>query len=101
MDGLGSQIVGIAVNSQYIYWTDEEGEEIGRASLDGTDADQKFITGADFPDAIAAGSQYLYWANQNSDTIGRARLDGTDVNQSFIAKKDFLNLHGVAVDLNQ
>ena len=89
---------GVAVNSRYIYWTDEKGNEIGRANLNGTDVNQKFITGAHFPDAIAAGPQYLYWTNQNSHAIGRARLNGTDVNQRFLARKDFLNLHGIAVD---
>jgi virginiamycin B lyase len=92
-----SGAAGIAVNSRYIYWTDEKGNEIGRANLDGTGVNQKFITGAHFPDSIAAGPQYLYWTNQNSHAIGRAKLNGTEVNQRFLARKDFLNLHGVAV----
>src|SRR5580698_6400578 len=62
----------LAVNCRHIYWTNEDGNEIGRASLNGTGVNQKFITGADFPDAIAAGSQYLYWANAFGKTIGRA-----------------------------
>jgi hypothetical protein len=65
--------------------------------------DQRFITGASFPDAMAADSRYLYWTNAavggnpNRRAIGRARLNGTDVNQRFVARKDFVNLHGVAV----
>ena len=94
---------GLAVNSRYIYWTNEYHNTIGRARLNGAKVDQKFITGASFPDAIAAGSRYLYWAdpavggNPNRRAIGRARLNGTDVNQRFVARKDFANLHGVAV----
>ena len=91
-------MAGLAVNSRYIYWTNEEGNEIGRANLNGTGVNQRFITGASFPDAIAAGSRYLYWTNQDSHAIGRARLNGTDVNQRFVAKKNFRNLHGVAVN---
>ncbi len=91
-------MAGLAVNARYIYWTNEKGNEIGRANLNGTGVNQRFITGASFPDAIAAGSRYLYWTNQNSHAIGRARLNGTDVNQRFVAKKDFRNLHGVAVN---
>ncbi len=102
-----SGVAGLAVNSRYIYWTNEEGKAIGRANLNGTGVNQKFITGASFPDAIAAGSRYLYWTNAfcapapgsgcRGRSIGRARLNGTDVNQRFLARKDFRNLHGVAV----
>jgi virginiamycin B lyase len=94
---------GLAVNSRYIYWTNEYHNTIGRARLNGTGVNQKFITGASFPDAIAVGRRYLYWTNAavggnpNRRAIGRARLNGTDVNQRFVARKDFFNLHGVAV----
>jgi virginiamycin B lyase len=94
----------------YLYWTNTLGPVlkpgdgvIVRARLNGTDVNQKFITGASFPDAMAAGPRYLYWANAaaggnpNRRAIGRARLNGTDVNQRFVARKDFRNLHGVAV----
>jgi hypothetical protein len=91
-----SGVAGLAVNSRYIYWTNETGNEVGRASLNGTRVSQRFIRGASFPDAIAAGSRYLYWTNQSSGTIGRARLNGTDVNQRFVARRAFLSLHGVA-----
>ena len=103
-----SGVAGLAVNSRYIYWTNEEGNEIGRANLNGTGVNQRFITGASFPDAIAAGSRYLYWTNAfcrpapgsgcRGRAIGRARLNGTAVNQRFVARKDFRNLHGVAVN---
>ena len=67
-----SGVAGLAVNSRYIYWTNEVGNEIGRANLNGTGVNQRFITGASFPDAIAASSRYLYWTNENSGAIGRA-----------------------------
>jgi hypothetical protein len=78
-------VAGLAVNSRYIYWTDERGGEIGRASLNGTGVNQRFITGAHTPTALAAGSGYLYWTNWGSDAIGRARRGGTGVSQRLIA----------------
>ena len=68
--------------SGYLYWSDRGW--IGRASLDGTGANQHFITGATAAAMLAVSSGYLYWANEGSGTIGRARLDGTGVNQKFI-----------------
>src|SRR3984957_14932763 len=88
----------------YLYWSNTLGSiakpgngVIVRANLNGTGANQQFITGGSFPDAITVGPQYLYWTNQNSDAIGRARLNGTGVNQAFVGRKDFRNLHGIAV----
>jgi virginiamycin B lyase len=84
----------------YLYWTNTTGGPpkfggvIGRARLDGTDVNQKFITGASFPSVVLVFGRYLYWANTGplpngagtigAGTIGRARLNGTDVNQKFI-----------------
>ena len=58
---------------------------IGRARLNGTDVNQKFIKTAqpNGPDAVVAGSGHLYWANDFN--IGRASLNGTGINQKFIA----------------
>jgi virginiamycin B lyase len=81
-----SGVSGLAVNSRYIYWSDETAGTIGRANLDGTDVNQQFITGASFPEGgLTVDSRYIYWVSHNSSMIGRANLDGTDVNQSFIA----------------
>jgi virginiamycin B lyase len=97
-----SGVSGLAVNSRYIYWTDETAGTIGRASLNGTGVRQRFITGASFPEAgLTVDSQYLYWANDDSGTIGRARLNGTDVDQRFIItkpSKSLLGLFGLTVD---
>ena len=82
----------------YLYWTNRAW--IGRANLDGTGVNQKFITGAAGlgPKAAGAGMMavsggYLYWANtgspdapDGSDTIGRARLDGTGVSLRFVTR---------------
>ena len=96
-----SGVSGLAVNSCYIYWTDETAGTIGRARLNGTDIRQRFITGGNFPEAgLTLDSRYLYWANGGNGTIGRARLNGTGVNQRFIITKPStrqIGLFGAAV----
>jgi virginiamycin B lyase len=83
---------GIAVAGKYIYWMNnaESGKPvpIGRANLDGTGVNKRFITGVtNGPCGIAVVGGYIYWTNAGfTDTpaIGRANLDGTGVNQHFI-----------------
>jgi hypothetical protein len=93
----------------FLYWSNTLGPVlkpgdgvIARARQDGSDVNQKFITGASLPGMILVYRGYLYWTNiapirNGAGTIGRARLNGTDVNQRFVARKGFRNLHGVAV----
>jgi hypothetical protein len=45
--------LGLAVDSNYIYWANVFDGTIGRANLDGTGVDQSFITGATNPDSVA------------------------------------------------
>jgi virginiamycin B lyase len=65
-----------------VYWANNH--TIGRAKLDGTGVNQRFITGADSPDALAIDSKRVYWANFGSGTIGRTNLNATGVNQRFL-----------------
>jgi hypothetical protein len=60
--------------------------EIGRADIDGGNANQSFITGATDPLRIAVDAGHIYWADYGPDTIGRADLDGQNVNQSSPAR---------------
>ena len=88
---------GVAVNSTYIYWTNEDTFTIGRANLDGTDVDQNFITGL-LANAVAANDKFIYWTEvgAGSDSIGRARIDGTGFDPTFIS--NLTNAGGIAVD---
>jgi hypothetical protein len=91
-----------APESGHLYWTNRW---IGRANLNGTGVNQRFITGAHFPETgLTVDSRYLYWANNGSGTIGRANLNGTGVKQSFIIARPNespLGLYGLAVDPGQ
>jgi virginiamycin B lyase len=80
---LGSALAAEA--GAYVYWANHSGGSIGRANLDGTGANQSFITGASSPEGAAVDGEHAYWVNEPGGTIGRANLDGTEVNQSFIS----------------
>jgi virginiamycin B lyase len=68
----------------YVYWTEPTAGAIGRANVDGTRVDNRFIRGASSPVWLALDNAHIYWTNSASGTIGRANLDGTGVNQRFI-----------------
>ena len=69
---------------RHIYWVNQFTNMIGRADLDGQNANQSFITGASSPAAVAVDAGHVYWVNAGTGTIGRADLDGQNANQSFI-----------------
>jgi hypothetical protein len=79
----------IAVDGSHIYWGNTNSQtgtvEIGRANLDGSDADLSWIPNLDgSTSAITIDGGYLYWIDGNN--IARANLsDGSGVNQDFIS----------------
>ena len=83
--GTASATRRFTVNVGHVYWTDFATGTIGRANLDGTGANQSFISGASGPVGVAVDAGHIYWTNDLMSTIGRANLDGTDANQSFIS----------------
>ena len=49
----------------YVYWANYElgtGTTVGRANLDGTGANQSFIS-ASIPRGVATDGRHVYWAN--------------------------------------
>jgi hypothetical protein len=44
---------GVAVDGSHVYWTTLFADTIGRADLDGQNANQNFITGASLPEGMA------------------------------------------------
>src|ERR1039458_3012785 len=77
---------GVAVDANYIYWTNSAGGKIGRADLNGGNLNASFITGLTNPMGIAVNGSYIYWSNftATSSTISRANLDGTGASSTFI-----------------
>jgi hypothetical protein len=84
---------GIAVAGKYIYWMNnaESGKPvpIGRANLDGTGVNKRFIAGvAGGTCGLVVVGGHIYWTTggfvKSRYAIGRANLDGTGVNRRFI-----------------
>ncbi len=72
-----------------MYWAN--GDSIGRANLDGTNANPEFISrygSSDIGQAcgVTVNQSYVYWADALHNTIGRANLDGSELNFSFITE---------------
>jgi virginiamycin B lyase len=85
----------------FIYWANlaPVPGTIGRANVDGTGADQSFITtGVKAPAGVASDGTYVYWANSGTNSIGRAFANGAEPNPKFITGA--LVPEGVAVDAN-
>ena len=85
----------------HLYWVGAN--TIGRAGLDGSNADEFFIPAADTGGALglAVDDQYIYWSNLNSNppTIGRANLDGSAPDSGFITLISGANTpYGITVD---
>jgi hypothetical protein len=88
----GGGSCGIAVAGKYIYWVNNAESAtpmtIGRANLDGTGVNKRFITGVTPGCGIAVVGGHIYWTNagfvESRYAVGRANLDGTGVNQRFI-----------------
>jgi sugar lactone lactonase YvrE len=74
----------------FVYWSNigtKPGEQtIGRANLDGSNAQRGFIAKgfAGAPTGVAVSAEHVYWSDSAGGLIGRANLDGTGVIQRFI-----------------
>lgn len=94
--GLSSELVGIAIDSTYIYWTDFSAGTIGRAKLDGSEVNQNFITGLTSPYGLAVNATNIYWTNSGGAKVGRAKIDGTEVNKEFVSGTG--TFRGITID---
>ena len=84
----GACIASVAVNSQFIYWTDFcTNGGIGRAKLDGSDLNPNFIPAAktQSPRGLAINGNSIYWTNFTGSSIGRANLDGANATENYIS----------------
>ena len=94
----------------YVYWSDPEHGQIGRAKLDGTEITPDYIPDLGEPLGIAVinepTAKYVFWTERGplsakgepqvgQGAIGRADLDGTDVNPTCY--EDLTNPRSIAV----
>jgi sugar lactone lactonase YvrE len=76
--------LGAAARAQaFIYWGQEPPAGVGRANIDGTAPNQKFVAPGTVSVGVAVDHGHLYW--MGSTAIARANLDGSGLQQSFIA----------------
>ena len=77
----------------YVYWTNAGTSTIGRANVDGSGADQRFITDTSspqgFPQGMAVDAGHIYWSNAGAGTnaIARANLDGSGINPKLYHRR--------------
>jgi sugar lactone lactonase YvrE len=109
---LPARASGIAVDGEHLYWVDLDKSTIARAKLNGTQAEDEFITATSNPKNVAVDGDHIYWTNaatkvEEEDgtikvlegTVGRAKLGASGVEEvepNFIAAAG--NPDAVAVD---
>lgn len=90
--GLLATWVAPSAKALNIFWANQSSGAIGAANLDGTDANQSFITSPNngLGAGVSVDGTNVYFIVDGN--IARANLDGTGVNQSFITGADSPNL---------
>lgn len=70
-------VFGMAVDSDYVYWTSPTSGKIQRAPLDGSGSAQAIVEGLDQPQDVAvnAAEDMVYWSDPGTGRIGRASID--------------------------
>ena len=65
--------VGIAANSEHLYWTNLNAKTVARADLNGGHVNHSFLPTAAYPHGIALTDTHVYWVNTYpTNTITRA-----------------------------
>lgn len=95
----------IAVQGEYVYWVNLR-QDIGRATLEGNEVEDSFITGV--PDVLnlAVDASRIVWTSQRASQtpgafgpafVGSANLDGSAVNPAWVTN-DGPYVGGLALD---
>lgn len=75
-------VANLATDGTYLYWTDFQAGEVGKAALDGSLTNDNFITGLNAPWGIEYVSGYLYFTN--GSYIGKAKSDATETLKTWV-----------------
>ena len=80
-------------SANFVYWASAGQTTIGRAKLNGTAANNAFITGLTNVHGVAVDAQHIYWTQGSAATssIGRSNLDGSGANPNFIPNSPGIN----------
>jgi virginiamycin B lyase len=80
-----ASLAAVPTADAYVYWSNQGTATIGRANLDGTGANQGFVSSVGNPHGLTVDGAHMYWANFGAPAyIARANLNGTARNVSFI-----------------
>lgn len=99
-----NQSFGVAVDATFVYWADGAAKAIGRAKLNGSGVEPKWITnaGINYPTGIAVDAGHVYWTDvgltgaNGTGKIGRAAIGGGTVEPAWITGASYPI--GIAVD---
>lgn len=86
---------GLTVDAASLYWGSPSTGSLGRANLDGSLANQFFVSGLDRPCDVAVGAGHIFWMEKEG--IGRANLDGSAPEREFVPVPFWKGGCGIAV----
>jgi virginiamycin B lyase len=97
-----AQAVAQKAAPTYVYWTNNNTGNIGRATTEGTDVNEDFITSGQGSGlgGLTVNASNIFWSTANGGSatyVGEATINGTGVDNEFI-NTDGDNVCGVAVD---
>jgi hypothetical protein len=90
-----SRPCGLTVDQGHVYWGSIRGTSLGRANLDGSEANSSFVAGLKGPCDVAVGAGRVFWMEEAA--IGRANLDGSAPEREFVPLSPFKAGCGLAV----
>ena len=91
--------IALDVAGGKMYWTDDSGNKIQRANLNGSNIETLIAHGLDDPYGIAldvAGGK-MYWADEGANRIQRANLNGSNI--ETLVSHGLDDPHGIALDV--
>lgn len=83
--GQATSIGKVVGNATYLYWTNTATGYIGRAKLNGTSVESKWLHTEGQPLSLAVDSEHIYWTSLSSTDIGRATLAGATIEKGWLA----------------